>query len=171
MRNLRYSLLLGTVLLLSIGLSVSWTDHHTDATLKTDTELRNKAIVHRVFTEALNNGNFGPLEKFVSTDFVRHGNPEITGVDGIIGLLNMYRNAFPDMTITFEDQIADGDRVASRWTAIGTNTAQLQGIPPTGKQVTVSGISIERIKDGKIVEQWEVFDELGMLKQMGLIPG
>ena len=171
MRKFYFALFLGILVSLTIGLSVSWTAHHTDATDKLEhIKIRNKEIVHHVFSEALNNGNVAPIEAFVATNFVRHGNPEITGPEGLIGLLTMYRNAFPDMTMTFDDQIAEGDKVVSRWTVTGTHTGEMMGIAPTSKKVTVTGISIDRMKDGKIVEEWENFDELGMMVQLGLVP-
>jgi len=82
----------------------------------------------------------------------------------------MYRTAFPDVHFTIEDQIAEGDRVVTRWTARGTHQGPLVGIPPTSKQVTMSGIAIYRLVDGKIVEQWGVNDMLGLLQQLGVVP-
>ena len=68
------------------------------------------------------------------------------------------------------DHIAEGDKVVTRWTATGTNTGEMMGIRPTGKKATITGITIDRITDGKIVEEGENFDELGMMKQLGVIP-
>ena len=81
-----------------------------------------------------------------------------------------YRAAFPDTHLTIEDQIAEGDKVVTRWTATGTNQGTLMGIPPSGKRVTITGISITRIANGKAVEDWVNFDTLGMLQQIGAIP-
>jgi len=164
MRKFHFTLVFSALLLLVIGLSVSWTDHHMDETAK------NKEMVHRVYDQALNNGNFAPLEESVDASFVRHGNPQVKGPEGLKGLITMHRNAFPDISMTIDDQIAEGDKVVSRWTAVGTHTGEMMGIPPTGKKATVTGISIDRIADGKIVEEWENFDELGMMQQLGLIP-
>ena len=69
-----------------------------------------------------------------------------------------------------DEQLAEGDLVASRWTGRGTHQGELMGIPPTGKQVTVSGITISRVKNGKVVEEWSNWDTLGMLQQLGVVP-
>ena len=82
----------------------------------------------------------------------------------------MYRSAFPDMQLTIEDQIAEGDKVVTRWTARGTHQGELMGIPPTGKQATVTGITVGRVANGKFVESWSNFDALGMMQQLGVVP-
>lgn len=82
----------------------------------------------------------------------------------------LYRAAFPDMHMTIEDQVAEGDRVVSRVAFRGIHTGELMGIPPTGKQVRTSNIVIDRIVDGKIMERWSVGDNLGLLQQLGVIP-
>lgn len=91
------------------------------------------------------------------------------GREGFKQFVLMYRSAFPDMHITIEDQIAEGDKVVSRWTARGTHQGELMGIPPTGKQATVTGINIERFANGKFVEEWSNFDALGLLQQLGVV--
>lgn len=85
-------------------------------------------------------------------------------------MVAMNRSAFPDMRSTFEDQIAEGDLVVSRWSARGTHKGELMGIPLTGKAVTLTGISTMRIVGRKIAEQWDNWDTLGMLQQLGVIP-
>jgi steroid delta-isomerase-like uncharacterized protein len=82
----------------------------------------------------------------------------------------MFRTGFPDIQVSIEDLVAEGKKVVAHWTWCGTNQGEFQGIPPTGKQVTGSGISIQRIADGKIAEAWVNFDTLGMLQQLGVIP-
>jgi predicted ester cyclase len=82
----------------------------------------------------------------------------------------MYLSAFPDGAITVDDQIAEGDTVATRWTGRGTHQGELMGIPPTGKQVTVAGLSYTKFKSGKMVESWANWDTLGMLQQIGAVP-
>ena len=82
----------------------------------------------------------------------------------------MFLKAFPDLHLTVEDMIAEGDKVVTRFTSRGTQTGAFMGIPPTGKQVTVSSIVIARIADGKIVEEWGLDDQMGMLQQLGVIP-
>jgi steroid delta-isomerase-like uncharacterized protein len=83
---------------------------------------------------------------------------------------SMYRSAFPDVHMQIEDQIAEGDRVATRWVAIGTHEGDLMGINPTGNRVTVAGMTIDRIADGQIAETWDNYDALGMMQQVGAIP-
>jgi predicted ester cyclase len=78
--------------------------------------------------------------------------------------------AFPDLHFTIEDQIAEGDKVVNRVTARGTHLGDFRGIPPTGKQVTVAGITIDRIAGGKLVESWTSWDFLGILQQLGVVP-
>jgi predicted ester cyclase len=82
----------------------------------------------------------------------------------------MYRTAFPDYACTVDDQIAEGDKVVTRWTVRGTQQGELMGIPPTGKQVTLPGVVIDRIAaNGQLVETWLQADVLGMLQQLGVV--
>ena len=82
----------------------------------------------------------------------------------------MLRNAFPDITYTVEELIAEGDKVVARWSAEGTHLGDFVGIPPTHKQVRFSGIEIIRVVDGKAIEEWEELDRLGLMTQLGVIP-
>jgi steroid delta-isomerase-like uncharacterized protein len=82
----------------------------------------------------------------------------------------MYRNAFPDVQLSIEDQVAEGDKVVTRWIGRGTHQGELMGVAPTGNQVRVDGMTISRIEDGKIIEEWEIYDALGMMQQLGAIP-
>jgi steroid delta-isomerase-like uncharacterized protein len=85
-------------------------------------------------------------------------------------LISGYRNAFPDMKLTIEEQIAEGDVVVTRWTGTGTHKGELMGVAPTGKRITVQGLVISRFRNGKLVEEIENYDALGMLRQMGAVP-
>lgn len=85
-------------------------------------------------------------------------------------LLTSQFNAFPDGRYTIEDQVAEGDRVVVRWSFTGTQKGEMLGIAPTGKRVTMTGISIIRLVGGKIVEAWEEWDNFGMLQQLGVVP-
>jgi predicted ester cyclase len=82
----------------------------------------------------------------------------------------MYQMAFPDVRMTVEDGFAEGDKVVVRWTGRGAHTGELMGIPPTGKQVTVTGIDVYRVAGGKLVERWGEFDQMGMMQQLGVVP-
>jgi steroid delta-isomerase-like uncharacterized protein len=133
----------------------------------------NKAIVQRIDAEVWNKGNLDVIDEVIADDCVQTvvGAPEpIRGPQGFKEFVTMYRTAFPDLHITTDQQIAEGDTVVSRWTATGTHQGDLMGIPPTGKQATVSGIHVERFANGKAVESWGIFDQLGLLQQIGAIP-
>lgn len=118
----------------------------------------------------------GKLEdalELVGDDYVGYipGAPEpIRGKEGFREFTTTYLTGFPDGTITVDEQIAEGDVVATRWTGRGTNTGELMGIPATGKQVTVSGITLSRIVDGKAREAWLSWDTLSMMQQLGAVP-
>jgi predicted ester cyclase len=108
----------------------------------------------------------------VANDHVWHGpgGKEARGLKALKELAAGYLRAFPDLRMSIEDQIAEGDRVVTRWTAQGTHKGSLEGIAPTGKAVKVTGIVVDRFAGGKWVEEWESFDELGMMQQIGAIP-
>jgi steroid delta-isomerase-like uncharacterized protein len=84
--------------------------------------------------------------------------------------VSMFRTAFPDLQLSVEDQIAEGDRVVTRYTGRGTHQGELMGIPPTGNEVSVGGTIISRVSGGRIEEEWNNFDALGMMQQLGVIP-
>ena len=130
----------------------------------------NKEIVRRLGVEPWE-GNLGVIDELVAPNYVGH-DPAMDqqGPEGVKEFITGYIAAFPDAKITIEDQLAAGDLVATRWTARGTQTGELMGIPPTGKQVTVTGIAISRVKNGKVVEEWSNWDTLGMLQQLGVVP-
>ena len=133
----------------------------------------NKAIARRAL-EVFNTGNLGELDEIVSEDAVDHDpqNP-FAGTHGPEAAKQMaatYRAAFPDLHVTIEDQIAEGDKVVTRWTAVGTHDGDLPGLPASGRSSTVTGIGIDRIQDGRIVEAWGNWDTMGMMQQLGAIP-
>ena len=135
----------------------------------------NKALVRRWVEEVLNTRDVSdqsPAYQLVAADFVGHfpGQPPIEGLEAYRQFGSLYFSAFPDLRITPVDLIAEGDKVTMRYDWRGTHRGELMGIPPTDKQVRTSGISILRVADGKIAEQWDSFDNLGMLQQLGVIP-
>jgi steroid delta-isomerase-like uncharacterized protein len=133
---------------------------------------QNSRLVQRAVEEVWNGGNYDVLDEFVASDIVIHGTtPEadIHGHAGIRQFYGMLRAAFPDLHFTINDQLADGDRVATCWTASATHRGDFQGIPATGKSVRMSGIDIDLIVGGKVVECWPVVDELGLLQQLGVL--
>ncbi len=131
----------------------------------------NKALVRRFYEDVFNQRNLALVDELCSTNHVFHNPPTtLHGREEFKQLLSLYITAFPDARFTVEDQIAEGDRVTSRYTFRGTHQGELMGIPPTGKQVTVTGIIINRIAGGQSVEGWLNFDALGLLQQLGAIP-
>ncbi len=135
----------------------------------------NKAVVRRVWEEIANQGNFAIANELIAKNFVYHapGSPELHGPEGFTQLLGMFRNAFPDLHFTIEDMFAEGDKVASRYTARGTHQGELMGLPPTGRRVTETGIVISQVFEGKLVEDWHSPDNQGLAQQLGVvtIPG
>ena len=132
---------------------------------------QNKALMRRGIEEVWNGGNFDVVDELIAGDYVGHQPPiENHGPAGVKRYFAMLREAFPDIHFTIEDQIAEGDRVVTRWAARATHLGVYQGIPPTGKPGTVTGITINRVADGKVVEGWTNLDSLGMLQQLGVIP-
>jgi len=133
----------------------------------------NKAVSRRVAEEIFNGGNLDLADELYASDYVLHDPslPEdLIGPEGIKQYAAINLGAFPDGRVTVEDQIAEGDKVVSRWTATGTHTGDLMGIPPTGNRVEISGVTINRFSGGKIAEDWYQGDDLGMMRQLGLIP-
>ncbi len=134
----------------------------------------NTAIIRRWFEEGFNKGNPDILDESIATNYVHHNAfpppEEIRGLADIKQLVGGYLTAFPDAKITIDDQIAEGDQVVTRFTFRGTHKGEMVGIAPTGKQVTLTVICIDRFAEGKIVEEWENFDTHGMLQQLGAVP-
>ena len=131
----------------------------------------NKALVRRFYEEVFNQRNLALVDQLFSTNHVFHNPPTtLHGREEFKQLLSLYITAFPDARFTVEDEIAEGDRVASRYTFRGTHQGELMGIAPTGKQVTVTGMIINRIVNGTSEEGWLNFDALGMLQQLGVVP-
>ena len=132
----------------------------------------NKALARR-WADILAQGNLDLVEEIYASDFVGHDPtmPEdLRGVEGAREFYSMYLGAFPDAEVTIEDQLAEGDKVVTRWTGRGTHQGELMGVPPSGNRVEVPGITISRIEGGKIVEEWENYDALGMMQAIGAVP-
>ncbi|MBM3134581.1 MAG: ester cyclase [Chloroflexi bacterium] len=132
----------------------------------------NKAIVRRWVEECYNKGNLAVADELIATNYVNHSAPlgQAPGREGEKQYATMIRSAYPDFHMAIEDQIAEGDKVVTRYTARGTHKGEFMGIPPTGKEITVTGIHIHRIAGGKVVEGWSEFDQLGALQQLGVVP-
>ena len=132
----------------------------------------NKAVSRRIIEECFNQGNLALIDELHTADYVDHDAPPAlaNGPEGMKQLIGMYRAAFPDVHIIIDDILAEGDKVALRWTATGTHQGELMGIPPTNKKVTITGMDINRLAGGKIAEHWGNFDQMGMMQQLGVIP-
>jgi len=134
----------------------------------------NKAIVRRYFEDIFSQGNLAVAAEIIAPEYEEAGPSAIPGLppgpEGSNIHVMVYRNAFPDITFTVDEQVAEGDTVVTRWTATGTHQGELAGIPATGKSATVMGVSIDRVVNGKLVAGWNISDQLSLLRQLGVIP-
>lgn len=134
---------------------------------------QNKVIARRLIEEGFNKNNTKLLDELFAADVQSHDTQSPTvrrGPDGVRQSMQTYLTAFPDSKLTIEREIADGDYVVQHLRTIGTNTGALGGIPATGKKAEVTGVITNKFKDGKIVETWSIFDQLGLLQQIGVVP-
>ena len=136
---------------------------------------QNKATARRWFLDIITQGKLAVADEIFAPDHITHdphsppgGWPN--GPESLKKIAGPFHAGFPDLDVTIEDQIAEGDKVVTRWTARGTNSAPLHGMPPTGKAVRVTGANVARLAGGKIVESWFNFDMLTLLRQLGAIP-
>jgi steroid delta-isomerase-like uncharacterized protein len=131
----------------------------------------NKAIVRSFFEEGPSKGNMEAANGLLSSDFSLHTPlPSAPGIQGINDIVTTCRTAFKHLNVTVEDMIAEGDKVAVRFTARGIHKGCFMDLPPTGKPITMTGVEIFRIKDGKIAELWGEANLLGLMTQLGVIP-
>jgi steroid delta-isomerase-like uncharacterized protein len=130
----------------------------------------------RLLEETFNEGNIELIDQLVAPDAVNHdpATPaqmrELRGPEVFKATVSMYRAAFPDVRITVDDVIAADDKVVLRWHSEGTHRGELEGLAPTGARASVTGIGIDRWKDGKVVEAWTEWDNLGLARQLGAAP-
>jgi steroid delta-isomerase-like uncharacterized protein len=118
----------------------------------------NKNAVGRMFEEVMNQGNLQAVDELVADDYRLTDPPGFPpGKEGLRALATMYRTGAPDLHMTVEDMIAEGDQVAVRWTATGTQTGEMMGLPPTGQKLQFRAVSWLRMKGGKIAEEWTQF--------------
>lgn len=134
---------------------------------------QNKALVRKWF-ESIDTGDVGVVREYIGDGYADHNPPPFpvssTGIDGAEEAFKYAMNAFSDFSHTISDMYADGDRVITRVVGKGRHTGDFLGVPPTGKEVSMEGIVIHRIADGKIVEHWAQVDAFGLLVQMGVLP-
>ena len=128
-----------------------------------------KAVVRYWIEEVYDKGEFGRLEEVIAPDYRLHDPtlPDVCGLAGARELITSTRAVLPDLRDTIEELMAEGDRVVARWTARGTHRGPFMGVEPTGVQVTIAGTSIYRFQNGRIAEEWKVWDLWGALRQIG----
>jgi len=131
---------------------------------------QNKATAKRAFEEILSRGRYELTEQLYARDFINHGIHSNSSLEEDQAALKGWHAAFPDVVIVPEKLIAEEDLVTIYWIARGTNTGTGNGLPATGKKAELAGITIWRIVDGKIKEEWSAFDQLSMMQQLGLLP-
>ena len=131
---------------------------------------RNKNVARNFFEEVIGQGKLDQYSESHAPGFVAHGADHDFTLEEDMNFAREERKALPDMRITVKQMVAEGDRVAVFWTAAGTNTQAGAGLPATGKKIAVTGMTLFRFQNGKISEEWGVWDKLSALKQAGLIP-
>ena len=135
-------------------------------------EAQNKTIARRFNEEVWGRGDQATLEELLDPDFVDHDAlpGQAPGREGHKQILVAFHSAFPDLNVTTEDIVTEGEKVVSRWTARGTHHGELLGIAPTGNEVTIKGIDVLRVAEGRIAERWSQFNSLEMMQQLGAVP-
>jgi len=138
----------------------------------TTTLEQNKVLVRRLMEDDISTGNLAVADEIISPEFFDHTNPPgmQEGIAGHKAIVTLFRGAFPDLNWGINDLIAEGDRVVASTTMTGTHLGELFGIPPTGKQVSMYGVHVLRIAGGKIAEHWGSNDDLGLMRQLGVVP-
>lgn len=142
----------------------------TASLLASSLQEENKALAKRAFEEILSQGHFELAEQIYAKDFVNHGVHRDVTLEEDQAALRGWHQAFSDIAIVPEKLIAENDLVTVYWIARGTNTGTGNGLPATGKKAELAGITIWRIVDGKIKEEWSAFDQLSLMQQLGLLP-
>ena len=133
----------------------------------------NEAIARRYFEEVINKGNLAAIDELFDPNLIFHdpAAPEdILGTEALRQFFAGLRLAFPDLHFSVEDLFSSGEKMAARWTLRGTHQGELAGIPPTGRQVTVTGLDLFHLSEGKIKEVWVELDMLDTMQQLGVIP-
>ena len=132
---------------------------------------QNRAAIQR-FTERFNQGDITAVDDFVTEDVVYHNAPPglAAGIAGYRQLIGMWLTAFPGVRVTVADLISEGEKVVARLVVRGTHGGELMGLAPTGRSVEVSVITIMRFEGGRLAEEWEQVDMLGLLQQLGAVP-
>jgi steroid delta-isomerase-like uncharacterized protein len=132
----------------------------------------NKALVRRAIMAIWKAHDLDAIDEYYAEDYVNHSAPpgSVPGLEGEKASARTMFNAFSDAEITIDNQIAEGDLVVTRWSAENTHSGEFMGIPPTGKRLSLTGIAIDRIANGKIVESWSEWSMMGLMQQLGAVP-
>ena len=130
----------------------------------------NKALVRRYYDEVLTGRDRSVLGQLLDPSFVTHvsGGPDV-GAQVYAAAVDATFAAFPDLVVTVHDQVAEDDKVVTRWSATGTHDGDFAGVPASGRLITVTGIHVHRVRDGRLVEHWEELNMLGVLRQLGVL--
>lgn len=130
---------------------------------------QNKAVYRRFIQEVFNKGRLNKLDEFVAPSYAIREAPPGTpaGAEGIRFVVSMFRSAFPDLDITIDDLVAEGDKVCARSTLRGTHGGEIFGIPPTGKAISMTSLTMVRIVDGRLVDSWVKNDVMALMSQLG----
>lgn len=131
-----------------------------------------ESVVLRLYEELWNKGNFAVVHELLAEHLVDHTPLPMQGpgLDGFEQIVTMVCSAFPDLHVQVDDAFSDREKACVRWTARGTNTGLLLGLPPTGEHITISGVDIFRLEHERVVEHWGWFDVVGLMQQLGLAP-
>lgn len=133
-----------------------------------------KALVRRVYTDLWSKGNLTVADELIAADYVNHQDFPGTaggtrGLEALKRLVQTVHAAFSDFSTTIEDQVAEGDKVVTRWVTRGIHTGEWAGVAPTGRRIATTGISIDRVVGGKLVETWTNSDVWGVMEQLGVV--
>lgn len=141
-------------------------------TQRTQQEPENVAVVNRYLEEVWNQGNLNVVDELFTEDYTRDNPAGLPpNSEGFKQMAGMIHAAFPDLTLTVDETLTQGDKVVQRWSGRGTHDGELFGVPPTGNEVSYAGISIYRLEDGKIARDWTIVDMMGIMQQIGAVPG
>jgi predicted ester cyclase len=131
-----------------------------------------KTAVENLIEKGFNQKDMSVFKDYFSANLTDHALPPGLpgGLEGRTMFVSAFVTAFPDIHIHLEDTATEGDKLVTRWSAHGTHQGDLLGIPPTGKEVSINGIAIDRFENSQSVEHWEIIDQLGLMQQLGVIP-
>src|SRR5262245_15718029 len=133
---------------------------------------QNKTAARNFIEQGFNQKNPAALESYFNSNLTDHALPSMLppGLEGRKMFYSAFVAAFPDLHLQINELVAEGNKLVTSWTAHGTHQGELMGILATGKSVTVNGIAIDRFENGQSIEHWEVFDQMGLMQQLGIVP-